>query len=246
MNGKGALLVVGGTSDIGHAIAVRFGQDGWSIQLAGRDPDGLARNARDIETRTQATVSTHALDILDYASFSDFTSGLDRLPDVAVCVVGLLGDQRAAESDPTHAQLIMRTNYEGPALLLSRLAEQFAARGSGTIIGVSSVAGDRGRASNYVYGSAKAGFSAFLSGLRNRLFKQNIRVITVKPGFVNTRMTAGLNLPGVLTAQPDEVGAAVFRAVQKGGSVIYVRPIWQLIMGVIRAIPERFFQRLRL
>jgi short-subunit dehydrogenase len=246
MNGKGALLVVGGTSDIGHAIAVRFGQDGWSIQLAGRDPDGLARNARDIETRTQATVSTHALDILDYASFSDFTSGLDRLPDVAVCVVGLLGDQRAAESDPTHAQLIMRTNYEGPALLLSRLAERFAARGSGTIIGVSSVAGDRGRASNYVYGSAKAGFSAFLSGLRNRLFKQNIRVITVKPGFVNTRMTAGLNLPGVLTAQPDEVGAAVFRAVQKGGSVIYVRPIWQLIMGVIRAIPERFFQRLRL
>lgn len=243
---EATLLVVGGTSDIGHAIAVRFGQAGWSIQLAGRDPDGLARNARDIETRTQAKVSVHPLDILDYGGFSRFASGLGRLPDVAVCVVGLLGDQRAAESDPAHAQLVMRTNYEGPALLLSGLAEQFAARGSGTIVGVSSVAGDRGRASNYVYGSAKAGFSTYLSGLRNRLCKQGVRVITVKPGFVNTRMTAGLDLPGALTAQPDEVGAAVFRAVQEGGSVIYVRPIWRLIMAVICAIPERLFQRLRL
>jgi decaprenylphospho-beta-D-erythro-pentofuranosid-2-ulose 2-reductase len=247
MNGtEGTLLVVGGTSDIGHAIAMRFGQAGWSIQLAGRDADGLARNARDIETRTRANVSIHLLDILDCATFSDFSSGLGRLPDVAVCTVGLLGDQHTAESDQAHAQLVMRTNYEGPALLLSMLAKQFAARGSGTIVGVSSVAGDRGRASNYFYGSAKAGFSAYLSGLRNQLCKRNVRVITVKPGFVITRMTAGLDLPGALTAQPDEVGAAVFRAVQKESSVIYVRPIWRLIMAVICAIPERLFQRLPL
>jgi short-subunit dehydrogenase len=247
MNGtEGRLLVVGGTSDIGHAIAVHFGKAGWSIQLAGRDADGLARNARDIETRTGVDVSVHLLDILNYATFSEFASGLGSLPDVAACVVGLLGDQRTAETDPAHAQLVMRTNYEGPALLLSRLAEQFASRGSGTIVGVSSVAGDRGRASNYFYGSAKAGFSAYLSGLRNRLCKRNVKVITVKPGFVNTRMTAGLDLPGALMAQPDEVGAAVFRAVQKGSSVIYVRPIWRVIMAVICAIPERLFQRLSL
>jgi hypothetical protein len=141
----------------------------------------------------------------------------------------------------------MRTNFEGPALLLGLLAERFAARGSGTIVGVSSVAGDRGRASNYLYGAAKAGFTAFLSGLRNRLAPVGIRVVTIKPGFVRTQMTAGMKLPPLLTAEPDEVGRAIFKAAEKGGGdVVYVRPIWRIVMLVIGLIPERVFKRLRL
>ena len=117
--------------------------------------------------------------------------------------------QAEAETDPAAAGRMMRANYLGPALLLGRVAARMATRGRGTIVGISSVAGDRGRASNYVYGSAKAGFTAFLSGLRARMARDGVRVITVKPGFVRTRMTEGMKLPGALTAEPEEVARAV-------------------------------------
>ena len=138
----------------------------------------------------------------------------------------------------------MRTNYEGPALLLGGFAEAFVKRNSGTIIGVSSVAGDRGRASNYIYGSAKAGFTAFLSGLRNRLARTKVHVVTVKPGFVDTRMTAGMKLPRALTAKPEEVAATIFRANQKKANVVYVRRIWLVIMSIIISLPEWIFKRM--
>ncbi len=143
------------------------------------------------------------------------------------------------------AELVMRTNYTAPALLMGALAERFARRGEGTLVGVSSVAGDRGRASNYVYGSAKAGFTAFLSGLRNRLAKTGVHAATVKPGFVRTRMTDGLRLPPILTAEADEAAAAAVAAIRRKRDVLYVRPIWRPIMAVIACIPERMFKRLR-
>ena len=138
----------------------------------------------------------------------------------------------------------MRSNYVGPALLLGGLAELFEQRGSGTLVGVSSVAGERGRADNYVYGSAKAGFTAFLSGLRNRCASSGVHVVTVKPGFVRTRMTDGMELPEKLTATPDEVAAATLKAIRHRRDVIYVRRIWRGIMFVVRAMPERVFKRL--
>src|SRR5207249_3703592 len=110
--------------------------------------------------------------------------------------------------------------------VLSEFANRMEKRGSGTIIGVSSVAGDRGRATNYIYGSAKAGFTAFLSGLRNRLFSKNVRVITVKPGFVRTKMTEGLDLPAVLTASPEELARAIRRAHVRNRLAVYHRPVW--------------------
>lgn len=140
----------------------------------------------------------------------------------------------------------MRSNFEGPALISGLLAERFEGRGSGTIVGISSVAGDRGRASNYIYGSAKAGYTAFLSGLRNRLAKKNVQVLTVLPGFVRTRMTEGLTLPPRLTTDPDRVAEAIFDAVAKGRDVIYVKPVWRLIMAIIRAVPEGIFKRTQL
>jgi NAD(P)-dependent dehydrogenase (short-subunit alcohol dehydrogenase family) len=169
------------------------------------------------------------------------------MPDTVVSVIGELGEQPKAEADLGHAATVMRANFEGPALLLGLFANLFAARGSGTLVGVSSVAGDRGRASNYVYGAAKAGLTAFLSGLRNRLARSGVRVVTVKPGFVRTRMTAGMKLPPLLTAEPAEVGAAIFKAAEGGGGdVIYVRWMWRFVMMIITLIPERIFKRLRL
>ena len=140
----------------------------------------------------------------------------------------------------------MRTNYVGPALLMGALAERFEQRGSGVLVGVSSVAGERGRASNYVYGSAKAGLTAFLSGLRNRLAHSGVHVVTVKPGFVRTRMTDGMDLPAWLTAKPQEVAKAVVQAIRRRRDVIYVYRLWRLLMLIIRAIPEPMFKRLRL
>ena len=140
----------------------------------------------------------------------------------------------------------MRANFEGPASVLAVLANRFEARGSGTLVGISSVAGDRGRATNYIYGAAKAGFTAYLSGLRNRLAKKGVHVVTVLPGFVATRMTDGLDLPPKLTAEPAEVGEAIALAVEKKRNVIYVKPIWWLVMAVIRNIPEAVFKGLKL
>ena len=241
------LLLVGGTSDIGRATALCYAQAGWRVLLAARNEDEARRNAEDIAARTGAEVTTHRLDILESDRFESFLDGLPQLPDTAVCVVGELGDQARGQSDPAHATLLIRTNFEGPALFLGVLAERFLARGSGTIVGVSSVAGDRGRGSNYLYGAAKAGFTAFLSGLRNRLAPKGLRVVTVKPGFVRTQMTAGLKLPPLLTAEADEVGRAIFAAAEKGGGdVIYVRRLWRPVMMVIGSIPERVFKRLKL
>ena len=188
-------------------------------------------------------MATHSFNILESGGFESFVSALGVLPDAVVCVVGLLGEQAKAETDLTHASLIMRSNFEGPALLLGLFAERFAARGEGVLVGVSSVAGDRGRGSNYVYGASKAGFTAFLSGLRNRCGRSRVRVVTVKPGFVRTKMTAGMKLPGLLTAEPEEVAEAIYRATaERPRDVVYVRPVWRIVMTIIGSIPESNFQ----
>lgn len=241
------LLIVGASSDIAKATARLFAQKGWSVILAGRNSAALVADARDLQIRSPSTTATaRELDILDTAGFTPFLDLLPVLPDAVLMAVGLLGDQHLAESDTTHTELLMRSNFEGPALFLGIVAEHFERRGSGTIIGISSVAGERGRASNYVYGAAKAGFTAFLSGLRNRLARKGVAVVTVKPGFVRTRMTEGMKLPGALTAEPREVADAIWKATIKGSDVIYVRSVWRLIMMIIRSIPERIFKKLSL
>ncbi|QFI70458.1 Sorbitol-6-phosphate 2-dehydrogenase (plasmid) [Sinorhizobium alkalisoli] len=168
------------------------------------------------------------------------------MPEVAVSVVGLMGSQERSERDQLLASCIMRSNYEGPANILALLANRFEERGSGTLVGLSSVAGARGRATNYVYGSAKAGFTAFLSGLRSRLAKRGVHVVTVLPGYVATKMSEGMNLPARLTAQPSEVAESIVVAVERKKNVIYVRPVWRMIMLIIRLIPERLFKRVRM
>ena len=246
MKNRETALIIGATSDIGRAIARRLARDGCALQLAARHAEDLAREVQDMRPRTTGAVTAHHCDLLDADGGVSLLDGLEVLPDVAVCVVGLAGDQKAAERDGAVAQRVMRTNYVGPALLMAALAERFEQRGSGVLAGVSSVAGERGRASNYVYGSAKAGFSAFLSGLRNRLAGSGVHVVTVKPGYVRTRMTDGMNLPPALTAEPGEVAQAVVRAIRRRRNVVYVRRIWRPIMLIVRALPERIFKRTKL
>ena len=240
------VLILGGYSDIGLAIAHRFAAQGHPIQLAARQIHRLADDARDIQTRHRVTVELIEFDILASDRFETFITSLPAAPETVVCVVGLLGKQEESEQDWRAAEQVLRSNFEGPALILGLFANRLETAGRGTIIGVSSVAGDRGRATNYVYGSAKAGFTAFLSGLRNRLAKKGVKVVTVLPGFVATRMTAEMKLPRALTTSPQHVAEAVAQAVQKNRDVIYVAPIWRLIMFVIRHLPETIFKRLRI
>ena len=241
-----AALIVGAASDIGRAIALAYAADGRSLVLAARRPERLERDAEDIRIRHRVSVQVAGFDILDTASHAALLDGLPELPGTVVSVVGLLGEQPVSAADPAAAETVMRTNYLAPCLFLGEVANRMERRGSGTIIGVSSVAGDRGRASNYIYGSAKAGFTAFLSGLRNRLAATGVQVVTVKPGFVDTKMTEGMKLPPLLTAQPGEVGRAVLAAERKRRNAIYVRPIWFPVMTMIRLIPERVFKKMHL
>lgn len=240
------VLVLGARSDIGLAAAHRFAAAGHDLQLAARNVETLEEDRVDLQLRHGVTVTLHEYDATDIGSLEAFVDGLPEIPGIAVIAVGLLGDQERNDRDLAEAVRVMRSNYEGPAATLAVLANRFEARGSGTLVGISSVAGDRGRATNYTYGSAKAGFTAFLSGLRNRLAKKGVHVVTVLPGFVATRMTEGMDLPTRLLAQPEDVAEAIWKAVERKRNVIYVLPIWFLIMLIIRNIPEVVFKRMKL
>lgn len=240
------VLILGARSDIAKAVARTFATHGYAVQMAARNAASLANDQADLQLRFGITASIHDFDALQTEGHPRFVDSLPRLPDVAICAVGSMGQQSDSENDVAAAATVIRSNFEGPASIIAVLANRFVERGSGALVGISSVAGERGRATNYVYGSAKAGFTAFLSGLRNRLAKKGVRVITVLPGFVATRMTEGMRLPAALTAQPKEVADAILKAVERGGDVVYVRPVWRVIMTIIRGIPEPIFKRLKL
>jgi len=240
------LLILGGRSDIAKAVAHKFAGNGFNIYLAARNHQELERDVKDIEIRYQIKAQSVEFDVLDFNSHQAFYDSLQEKPFGVVCSVGYLGNQKKAELDFNEADKIIRTNYSGCVSMLSIIARDFEKRQTGVIIGISSVAGDRGRQSNYYYGSAKAGFSAYLSGLRNRLSKSNVPVLTVKPGFVDTKMTEGMGLPPLLTAQPEEVADDIYRAWEKRKDVVYTKWFWRWIMLVIKNIPELLFKKMKL
>lgn len=240
------VLILGAASDMAVAIARQLATNGYSITLAGRNAERLSAIESDIRIRHKATVSSVYFDALDFNSHQAFYDSLSERPDVVVCVFGLLGDQAEGEKDWAHSLEILTTNYTGAVSILNIVANDFERRKKGVIAGISSVAGERGRQSNYLYGSAKAGFTAYLSGLRNRLYPHGVHVLTVKPGFVKTKMIEGLKTPGPLTASPKKVAEKIYKAILKKKNTIYVLPIWGLIMMVIRNIPESIFKKLKL
>jgi len=238
------ILIVGAKSDIAKAVAREYAHNGYDIYLAARDSDELIDFAKDITTRTQRVVKLVELDIVDYSSHQTFYDQLDEKPLGVVSAVGYLGEQELAQSDFDEAQKIMDTNYTGVVSLLNIVANDFEAKRAGFIVAISSVAGDRGRKSNYIYGSAKAALTAYLSGLRNRLHDAQVQVLTVKPGFVATKMTADMDIPPKLTAQPNEVAEDIFSAQQSGKSILYTKWIWRYIMMIIGMIPEWQFKKM--
>lgn len=229
-----------------RALARRLAANGHPLLLAGRDEAALGREAQDLRIRYGATVSVHPFDASETAKHETWYRELPVRPLWVICAIGWLGSQEEQQRDWAQAEQALHSNFIGVASILHHVANDFEARKEGVIVGISSVAGDRGRASNYYYGSAKAGFTAFLSGLRNRLHAAGVQVLTVKPGFVDTRMTQGLDLPKPLTAQPDEVAAAILRAIAKRKNVVYVRWIWRWIMLAIVHVPEGVFKKMKL
>jgi len=236
------ILIVGAKSDIAKASAREYAKQGYDLYLAARNIGELEAFAKDINIRTKQTVKIIELDILDYESHQQFYEGIKEKPLGVITAVGYLGEQEKAQSDFTEAQKIIDTNYTGVVSLLNIIADDFEKRKSGFIVGISSVAGDRGRKSNYIYGSAKAALTAYLSGLRNRLHDAQVQVLTVKPGFVATKMTEDMDLPEKLTAQPEEVAEDIYKAQQKGKNVLYTKWVWKWVMLIIRNIPEWKFK----
>ena len=240
------VLILGASSDIAIAIAKKFASAGHGIQLAARNNDRLDPLLADLSIRYKTPCTRHEFDAMRTDSHSGFFASLPVRPDITICVFGYLGDQRKAESEWKECEHIIRVNYTGALSILNIVAEEYAIAGKGTIVGISSVAGERGRQSNYFYGSAKAGFTAYLSGLRNRLFHKKVHVMTVQPGFVYTRMTENMPLPKLLTATPEEVAARVYAGTMKKKNLIYVKWFWRWIMLIIKSIPEPIFKKLKL
>jgi decaprenylphospho-beta-D-erythro-pentofuranosid-2-ulose 2-reductase len=240
------ILIVGATSAIAMASARLFAARGDELVLAARNTERLGVLAADLKVRGASAVETLlfcAQPTQDYARFAFETWG-DGL-DCLLVAHGSLPAQDLCQDDVLANRREFETNALSTMCLLAAFAGRFAERGAGSIVVLSSVAGDRGRQSNYLYGAAKAAVSAYCQGLRNRLQGMGVRVITIKPGFVDTPMTAGFE-KGVLWVQPEQVARGIIRSLERGGDVVYLPWFWRYIMLVIKAIPERLFKRLSL
>lgn len=240
------ILVLGATSGIAEATCRIWASQGASLFLVARNREKLSAVAQDLKNRGASYVDTAVADLDDTEQHPSLLAhAINSLAglDVAYLAHGVLGDQSAAEQDFNTAAHILHTNFMAPVSLLTWLTNFCVQRHNGTIAVLSSVAGDRGRKSNYVYGSSKAGLSAFLAGLRNRVDREGVTILTIKPGPVNTAMTAHMN---VRKADVDSVAASIVRAIDKRQDNLYVPFQWQPIMFVIRNIPDRIFKKLNL
>jgi len=243
-----SVLILGATSAIASALAKEFAAHKFDLVLGGRDREELSALASDLSLRYGVRAGTLPFDVLDAQAHAEslrsFLAEAGGALAGAVICIGYLGDQAKGQNDWEEARFILETNFTGCVSALNILANHFESKRSGFICAISSVAGDRGRQSNYLYGAAKSGLSVYLQGLRNRLFSAHVKVVTVKPGFVDTRMTYGR--PGLfLVASPESVARGVFRAITKGKQVVYLPWFWRFIMLIVRSIPEAIFKRLR-
>jgi len=238
-------LILGATSSVALELAQLLSKDGYDLVLAARSSGRLVPLQQDLQIRFNNQVSVIEFDAEDTSRHSAFYASL-KSPHVAVCLFGLLGDQHEAERDWNKAQRLLTVNFTGAVSILNIIARDFEARGAGTIVGVSSVAGDRGRQSNYIYGSAKAGFTAYLSGLRNQLSHRGVHVATIVPGFISSKMIRHLKTPKILTATPKQVAVAIMKAIHRKRNVVYILASWRWIMLIIRLVPEAIFKRLKL
>jgi len=240
-----SVLILGAKSDMAKATAKIYAQNGWNLLLAGRNViTELSSFSSQLKDDYGSEINLYDLDILDFQSHMVFFKSFKQKPSGIICFIGLLGDQKKSESDFNETKTVIDSNFTGIVSILNIFANYFEEKEDGFIVGVSSVAGDRGRKSNYTYGSAKAALTTYLSGLRNRLPSKNVHVMTVKPGFVDTKMTKNLDLPGLITVSPNYVGKRIFKMQQKRVDRFYVPGYWFFIMFIIKLIPERIFKKI--
>jgi decaprenylphospho-beta-D-erythro-pentofuranosid-2-ulose 2-reductase len=242
------ILVLGATSGIAEACTRLWASRGDSLYLVARNANKLAAVVADARTRGASHVETAVANLDDTAAHPELLAhAINSLGglDIAFLALGVLGDQHEAEHNVVAASQIIHTNFTAPVSLLTWLANYTSQRHAGTLAVLSSVAGERGRKSNYVYGSSKAGLTAFVDGLRNRIDRDGVRVMTIKPGPVKTAMTENMN-GSAKFADVEVVAAALVKAIDKGTDIVYVPGIWRIIMTVIRAIPENIFKKLNL
>jgi decaprenylphospho-beta-D-erythro-pentofuranosid-2-ulose 2-reductase len=245
-----SIIILGATSGIARALGRLLAGRGDTLVLTGRNHEELERLAADLRVRG-ARAEVEVFDALDFdghpAFFERCLEHTEGALDGVVVAFGYLGGQSETESDFVEARRTIDVNFTCVVSLLNLAAQHLQQRSAGWITVLSSVAGDRGRQSNYTYGAAKAGLSAYLSGLRNRLARHGVHVLTVKPGFVDTAMTRGIINPrSPLLATPDRVAEDIVRAIESRTDVLYTPWFWKSIMRVIRAIPEPLFKRLKL
>lgn len=240
-----SVLIVGATSDIGKEIVQCYAKLGCELYVTGCDMPRLNSITKSIQEKYPIKILEYKLDITDYASHSSFVESLPKLPDTVVCCVGYSKDQEKSLVDFSEAYQTMSVNYVGVVSLLNLFANQYQKQKSGSIIAISSVAGVRGRQMNFLYGSAKAGLSTYLSGLRNRLFSYNVSVTTILLGPVYTRLTKNHKLMPLLTGKPEQVAEKIVDAGQKKKGDVYILWHWRWIMLIIQLIPEFIFKRLK-
>ncbi|MDX6461461.1 MAG: decaprenylphospho-beta-D-erythro-pentofuranosid-2-ulose 2-reductase [Acidobacteriaceae bacterium] len=242
------VLVLGATSSIAIATVRRLAAPNRHFMLVARNADRLTAIAQDLLTRGALAVDTWIMDLDDTTAHPEMlASAVQRLGriDLALIAHGVLGDQQAAEADFEVAAAILHTNLISTVSLLTWLGNYLQAQRGGTLAVISSVAGDRGRKSNYVYGASKGALNLFLEGLRNRIDRDGVHVLTIKPGFVSTPMTA--HVPhNALFASPDQIARGILKAVDRRHDVAYLPWFWSWIMLLVRAIPNRFFKKMNM
>jgi short-subunit dehydrogenase len=242
------ILIIGASSAIAEAAARRWAAQGHALYLLGRNEERLGAMAADLKVRGAAVARHGVLDMNQFerhaAAIDAAAAALDGL-DTVLIAHGTLGDQKRCEHDFAAALQELNTNAISVISLLTLLANRFEAQRQGTLAVIGSVAGDRGRQSNYVYGTAKGALAIFLQGLRNRLHPAGVQVLTIKPGFVDTPMTAAFK-KGPLWATPDAVAAAIVAAVEQRRDVLYTPWFWLGIMTLIKLVPEAVFKKLKL
>jgi short-subunit dehydrogenase len=245
---RGTVLILGATSAVARASAVLLARQGYSLILAGRDTDELQRLAADLRIREGARADWEQFDAEELASHQGFFARVlgrtSRLAGVLLAF-GTMGDHALAVREFAEAERIILGNFTSAVSILTLCANHLLANGGGFLIALTSVAGERGRQSNYLYGAAKGGLDLFLQGLRNRCYAGGVRVITIRPGFLDTVMTYGL--PGLfLVASPEYAARKIVAALRRPGDIRYVPWFWRPIMLAIRLIPEFLFKRMRL
>ena len=245
------VVILGATSGIARALCRELAAAGTPLVLCGRNTGELAVMADDLRLRYNQSPEVEKLDALDPESHADFIQSClqkneGKLGGVVLCYGDLPG-QEETQKDAAAARKSIEVNFTSAVTLLNGFAEILEQQKSGFIAGISSVAGDRGRQSNYTYGAAKAGLTAFLAGLRNRLYPHGVHVLTIKPGFVDTPMTDGIiNPKSPLVASPERVAKDIVRAIKRRKNTIYTAWFWRYVMLIICSIPEFIFKRLKL